>query len=498
MTMSTAEIATMVADLQPRLEGGRIERIDQPEEQKLVLRVRDGGARYWVMFCVHPRFSRLHLLTTRPDEGEPAGGFAKMARQHLTGAPVEAFRQVNEDRVVSVDSQERDSMMHPHAVRLVAELVGVGSNLILLDEDDHILAVQHREDSSRRTLAPGEEYIPLEPPERLPPQALENRFEGAADGQDALALSRVVKDCYARLEAEESVESAREELAGSLRSQQRRLRRRRQNVREELDEARNAEQIRRRGELLKIALPEIERGQESVRVRDFFQSDGPEVTIELDPALSPEENLERIFERYKKAKSGRKTLARRLEQTEGKLSRIKNLLQCTEAAETAERLKELRETAREEGLLMPEQPAPGARGEEREGPRVFRSAEGLRILVARSSKENDRLTFTIANGNDFWLHVLGWPGPHVVVRKPKEKAVSPESLLDAAHLAIHFSRLRGTDYAEVAYTQCKHVRRLKGPSGKVSYANASTLQVRVSKSRLHRLLATRERPLTET
>ena len=77
----------------------------------------------------------------------------------------------------------------------------------------------------------------------------------------------------------------------------------------------------------------------------------------------------------------------------------------------------------------------------RRGPRVFHSEDGREILVARSRRENERLTLSIARGNDYWLHLADWPGPHVVVRAPKGE-VGEGALLDAAHLAVHFSKLQ--------------------------------------------------------
>ena len=100
-----------------------------------------------------------------------------------------------------------------------------------------------------------------------------------------------------------------------------------------------------------------------------------------------------------------------------------------------------------------------------------------------------QLTFSIARGNDYWLHVLGWPGPHVVIRRPKDAEVPQETLLDAAHLAVYFSKIRGADYGEVSYTQRKHISRLRGaPEGTVSCASARTLRVRMEPARLERLL----------
>ncbi len=491
MTLSTAEITAVVGDLAPRLQGTKIERIDQPEREKLVLTVRGHGSLYWLLLCVHPRMSRLHLLTTRPPQGEPAAGFCKVVRQHLTGAPLLELRQRPNDRIIIVESQERDKLLRAHRVRLVAELVGVTSNLVLVDESDRVLACLNREDSARRKLCPGERYRMPEPPDDLPPRAFRNRFADRADPSDPPALSGAIQAHYARLEAEERVEQLRTETTGALRTHMKRSRRRLRNLREELERAENADSWRRKGELLKLALPSLRKGQKEVALEDLFEPDRPQVTISLDPTLSPTENMQLMFRRYRKARSGREEMEQRAEATSRELDRLEALLDRAQSAESAEQLEELRGQLQSAGLLRP-QGRQTQRRERRTGPREFECRDGHRILVARNARENERLTFTIAHGNDYWLHVRGWPGPHVVVRQGPDGDVSSAALRDAAHLAVHFSKVRGTDYAEVVYTRCKNVRRLKGASsGQVSYADASTMAVRPDRARLQRLLRNR-------
>jgi predicted ribosome quality control (RQC) complex YloA/Tae2 family protein len=122
--------------------------------------------------------------------------------------------------------------------------------------------------------------------------------------------------------------------------------------------------------------------------------------------------------------------------------------------------------------------------------RRFVSAEGYPIWVGRNNEQNDRLTMQIANGNDLWLHVGGGrPGSHVVVRLPKGKTASLETLLDAATLAVHFSKARGERRIDVVYTQKKHVRKPKGlPAGAVVPAQTKTVTVLQDEARLRRLL----------
>ena len=492
MSLSTAEIEAVVADLAPRLEGGEIARIDQPDQWRLILHVLRDSKRYWLQFVAHPRFSRLHLLTRRPREGKPAGGLCNVARQHLSGAPLLRLRQIPDDRVVILESVERDAMLRPSPVRLIAEFVGPGSNLILVDSEDRILGAMFTRRSERRRIAPGEVYAPPAPPPGRSSRAQSNRFADIIpDGtQDELALSRAVQDAYRQAEAQAALDDRRSGMLALVRRRRKALGSRCRNLQQDLQRADDSESLRRAGELLTISLPDIRRGQASIVVQDVFEADAPERTIELDPKLSPEDNVQRYFARYKKLKAGREHMQARLKQATDELDQLAALASDLEGAAEGGALDALEERVRAAGLAPREQKPPGQKASL--GPRRFLSADGMEILVARNSRENHRLTFSIARGNDYWMHLQKWSGPHVVIRKPRDKDVPLETLLDAAHLAVHFSRIRGADFAEVVYTQRKHVRPVKGAGpGRVHHAGGSALSVHVEKERLRRLLQSR-------
>ncbi len=107
--------------------------------------------------------------------------------------------------------------------------------------------------------------------------------------------------------------------------------------------------------------------------------------------------------------------------------------------------------------------------------------------------ENDALTRAVARGNDLWLHARGVGGAHVVARLDRGKAPDQETLLDAAHLAVHFSDARGASQADVAYTRAKHVRKPRGAApGAVLYVQEKVILLRVEPARVERLLAEEE------
>jgi len=499
MCLSTAEIEAVVKDLAPRIEGGKVARIEQPDRHTFILHVRQAAARYWLQFVVHPRFSRLHLLTRRPKASKPAAGFCNVARRHVTGSPIRSMRCVERDRVVILELVGRDALKRERPLRLIAELTGTGSNLLLLDESDRILGAMSTQDSARRKVVPGGQYEPLPTPDSLPQKALVNRFADVQrDPGDELALSRAIQNTYRDLEAAAELDEKRSALLGAVRARLKALRSRARKLERDIENAHEAEALRRSGELLKIALPDLRKGMDNVIVKDLFDPDAPEVTIELDASKGPLENVEDYFRRYKKLKGSAEHVERRIVETRQQIGTLAALEGQIEGAERADALDALEPQLRRAAVALPGEKRPAARRKEKAGPRRFVSADGLEILVARNQRQNHELTFAIARGNDYWVHIVGWQGPHVIVRKPSGKDVPLETLLDAAHLAVYHSKVRGTDYAEVIYTQRKNVRPIKGEPGHVTYADVSTLQVRIEEARIKRLLAARRAAQTET
>ena len=200
MSLSAAEIEAVVRDLAPRIEGGKIDRIDQPDKHRVLLTIRKGNGCYRLLFVAHPRFSRLHLLTRRPGKPKPAAGFCNVLRHHITRSPVKSIRQLEGERVVVLELLRRSALPGPRPARLIAELIGTASNLILLDESDKILGAMFTVNAPERKVVPGVQYTPLPPP---PPsaKALLNRFADVPIGSDdELALSRAIENLYQELE----------------------------------------------------------------------------------------------------------------------------------------------------------------------------------------------------------------------------------------------------------------------------------------------------------
>ena len=251
--------------------------------------------------------------------------------------------------------------------------------------------------------------------------------------------------------------------------------------------------MRADGELLKSELRRIARGTKSVRVEDPSR-DGAERTIPLDPKLSPVQNLERMFERARKLERDAASAAADLEAARVRERDLAALSAEARAEEADPAALEARALAA--GLLEERQSAAPPKRRSEPAPRLpykaFESAGGAEIRVGRNARDNDDLTFHHAKGSDLWLHTADAPGSHVVLVLQKGTDPDSEDMVDAAHLAVHFSPLRGARHARVHVARRKEVHKPRGAKpGLVHLSGGRILDVRVQPERLRRLLGSR-------
>lgn len=243
-------------------------------------------------------------------------------------------------------------------------------------------------------------------------------------------------------------------------------------------------QLNKDAEALKNNFHLIKRGLTQVLVMDYYEDPPQERLIELDPKLSPEENVNRIFNLVKRAKRGLLMIEPRIKIIEDELQGL--MTQWQQMIEKGPENPELES-------LSPPPRALRKKGEKRLPYRVFKSGDGTDIWVGRSAKDNDELLKYFTRGNEWWLHAKEIPGSHVVIKSSKD-ALSLDNLLDGAFLAAHFSKSRGENL-EVSYTRVKYVKKIKGmPAGKVSISHAKTLSIKYDQKRIRKLLDVEVKP----
>ena len=240
--------------------------------------------------------------------------------------------------------------------------------------------------------------------------------------------------------------------------------------REQVDEA-GIERLRLSGDLLLAFQRQVPAGASEVALA---WADEP-LQIRLDPALSAVENAQRCFDRYRRARRAAEALPLRRQEASAKLATLEQLASDLALAEDRAAIDGVAEDLRESGLLGRPLPRRSA-GNRSLKPLAFIASDGVGILVGRNSRQNEVVTFQRAARGDVWLHLLGQPGAHVVLKLGGREA-SARTLEEAAGLAAWFSRARGEARVSVIVTDLRNVSRMRGGGpGMVTYRNARTIE----------------------
>ncbi len=435
---------------------------------------------------------------SKPDPrllGDPAAMAAILAQARATGVPAvtalqEAFLGISplwaREICVRAGTESPPDLAAALARLLEAAAAGPGDAVLVLDvrgapEAASPIRLQHLPDERQRPMPTLGEAIEL------------------------LALHR-----RSRL----TVEGMRRELERILRHLAERLTSRRTKLVAEAAEFDRSEEYRHLGEVLVAHQEAVPRGAASFELPDYARGPDATVTIPLDPAMSPSENAERLFQAARRGRRGTLRVAGRLAETEAEQKRLQAWEERLRVAERGEDLEALLRdleavprllTSRDREALAghgaaaatakrrpagapakPARPPEFPRGLE---PRRFVSSEGLPILVGRDNAGNDHLTLHVARSEDLWLHAEGFPGSHVVVRmQGRGGGVPRRTLVEAAQLAAYYSQARSHGKVAVSYTLKKYVRKpRKSPPGLVTVTHEKSLVVKPDKELVARL-----------
>lgn len=243
----------------------------------------------------------------------------------------------------------------------------------------------------------------------------------------------------------------------------------------ELSHCADREELRRCGDLLQANLYRIEKGAESITVENFYDASMGNITIKLNPAISPAQNAQKYYKDYNKAKKAETVLKQQIEKAKYELEYIDTVFDCLSRATTETELAEIRTELSEQGYIKLH--GSGKKQHAALKPIGFTSPSGMKILVGRNNRQNDNLTLRQANKNDIWFHTKNIPGSHTVL---VTDGLTPEDtdILYAAQLAAYHSKAKNSSQVPVDYTLIRYVSKPQGAKpGMVIYINNKTLYV---------------------
>ena len=553
----------VVGELAPQLTGSRIEKIQQPARDQIILLLRGSRRLFLNAGANQPR---IHLTEQLRDNPSQPPMFCMLLRKHLSGGIIESVRQEPLERVVTLTVLASDEMGERSRFTLVWEGMPRRANLILCDRDGRIIDCLRRVDleaEQDRQVLPGLFYrLPTRQDKRSPLSVTEEEFAallgraapdapldgwlldtftaisplvareltvracGSTDAPvsqgNALwdvfsrwqrnvnentftptlikrngsladftygpvtqygtyaeteiydSFSHLLDDFYEKREQAERVKQKGRDLLKTATTARDRVRRKLAAQEKEMAACLDRDHLRICGELITANLYRMERGQSRLTAQNYYDENCADVDIPLDVRLSPQENAARYFKQYAKAKTAEKYLTAQLQRGREELQYLESVLQELAQAESEQDFNDIRTELTDGGYLR-------GRGKKQPGfqraskPREFRSSAGLRILVGRNNRQNDRLTTKDADKRDIWLHTQKIHGSHVILctggAEPDE-----QSLMEAASLAAYFSQAQGSTKVPVDYTPVKFVKKPAGAKpGMVVYTTYQTM-----------------------
>ncbi|AEU40633.1 Fibronectin/fibrinogen-binding protein [Lactococcus cremoris subsp. cremoris A76] len=516
----------MTAELQP-LVGGRIQKINQPFDQELVLTIRSAGKSHKLLLSAHPVFGRVQLTKTDFQNPQNPNNFVMILRKYLAGAFLEKIEQVENDRQIIFHISTKDEIGDSLKIALIAEIMGKHSNIILLEKTSQkiIESIKHIGFSQNqyRTILPGSTYIA--PPasnatdpfkatdeeifDALQTEQLQQKFQGIGrDSKIALtglsvkefkeklltvkpsiyptdnfssiqltddfvsfdSLSEMLDVYYADKAERDRVKQVAASVIKKIQNELKKNRDKLKKQERELLATDNAEIFRQKGELLNTFLNQVPNDKTSVTLENYYTNEP--LDIALNPALSPAQNAQRYFHRYQKLKQAVKFLGEQIAKTKETIHYLESVESNLENADVPE-IADIREELIQTGYIKQKY---RNKKQKMLPPEKYQAEDGTIILVGKNNLQNEQVSFKHSRRGDLWFHVKDIPGSHVLITGNPNP--SDETITFAGELAAYFSKARYSNLVQVDVLDVKKLHKPTGTApGFVTYDREKTIRV---------------------
>lgn len=472
MNIKAVELKKIIEEIAGALEGCFLNKLFQTGKDEWVFEFRKADRKFFFLISISPRHSRAHLLTVPPDGTSSLDNFSMLIKKILLKKRLSSITQLNDDRIVSMAFKT-----HSGEYRLAAELMGTSGNIYLLDHQDKVTAMALSRKTRNQT---GETYSPPEPLPAMTPEKEVDDKKATLEGE--FAFNRKLESFYQAPVFDEKLKEAKSRALAPLKAELKKSGKRRKALESEKSGLLKFKSDRRLADLLKANFVRIIKGSSFLELEDIYSQPPKVITINLDPSLSPEKNIQRYYKRRRKYEKGIVRIENELDAIKSRKAEIDEAYATIENADHPDLIKKhLPET-------MGRKPAAKREAGRPSGPKSFISSEGYRILVGRNDRENDEITFKVANGRDLWLHARDYPGSHVIVRLPKGADLPRSTLVEAAMLALKYSKAAKAGKGEVTYCFAKNIRKPKGGTpGKVLVNQEKSIMVKIDPEKIQKM-----------
>ena len=243
-------------------------------------------------------------------------------------------------------------------------------------------------------------------------------------------------------------------------------------IKKDIEDSKTMDKIKEEGDILASVLYSVKRGMNSIKAYDFYNN--KEIEIELNPIISPNENLDRIYKKYNKVKRGLTNAIRREKEVKEEITYVESTLLFIENSQDVISLREIEEELIKLNYIksLYNKKRTKLKKEVKYG---LIEGEDYLILYGRNNLENDNLTFKVSAKDDYWFHVKDIPSSHIILKTSK---LTDELIVKSAQVSAYFSKANLGEKVTVDYTLRKNVSKPNGAKpGFVIYVNQKSIVI---------------------
>lgn len=288
--------------------------------------------------------------------------------------------------------------------------------------------------------------------------------------QEFTSISEVLNTYYATKNTLTRIRQKSADLRHVVQTALERNRKKYDLQKKQLRDTENREKYKVYGELIHTYGYNLAPNSRELTALNYYTNE--EITIPLDPTLTPAENAQKYFNKYNKQKRTFEALTALIQETADDIHYLESISNSLDIALTEADLIQIKEELMQTGYVRRKYTKKKEKITSR--PMHYISSDGYHMYVGKNNLQNDELTFSFANGNDWWFHAKGAPGSHVIVKTGGDE-LPDRTFEEAGRLAAYYSKNRGSDKVEIDYVEKKHVKKPNGskPGFVVYYTNYS-------------------------
>lgn len=436
MSLNCIEIEELVKTFPKE---GIIKKFYQPDKFSLIINYMNKGENFFLFISVMDGYNRIYMIENL-DEEKIQNRFSNFLNANFFLSKIKNIFQYNYSRVVVIEI-ENNNKLH----KLLIRMWGNGGNIILIDENNYIVECLRR--LPKRKEWPKEQFdlSQIKPPDNIFQYAVREEFKNSN-------INKAVNNYFKKQIEEKNFNEKKNKLLEILEEKfdnfKKKLLLMEENVKEE-----NFHLYKKYGDLLIANIHLIKKGLTEISVMDYESE--KLINIPLQPELSPQENVEKYYEKYKKLKNKRDLL---LKEKENLLLEIQNLekkIKLLHNTEDLEQFTKIEQSLNKASFVK-------AKKDEKNFGRQIILDNKFLAIISRSDKEADMILSRIAKGNDYWFHIRDYPGSHVIVKRVKGIEITEKAKEQAAMLAAYFSKAKNEECANVFFTLVKYLHKPKG------------------------------------